>query len=121
MIDIALDPITNDLVFNNFDLSLVDDLDQIAQNLAIRLRFFLAEWYLNIDIGLPYYQIFFVKSPNEIQVESVLKEEIVNTRGVAELLSFSSTFDKAKRIFSVKFTARTVENEEIMKEMELPV
>lgn len=121
MIDIALDPITNDLVFSDFDFQLVDEIEQIMQNLAVRLRFFLAEWYLNINIGLPYYQIFFVKAPNEIQVESILKEEIVTTRGIRELTSFSSNFDKTKRVFSIKFSARTVSNEEILKEMEIPV
>ncbi len=121
MIDIELDPITNDLVFREFDFDLVDDVEQIMQNLAIRLRFFLGEWYLNITVGLPYYQLFFIKAPNEIQIESVLKEEIVTTRGIAELTSFSSNFDSRRRIFTVRFGARTTTNEELLKEMEIPV
>lgn len=121
MIDIGLDPVTNDLVIDDFDFTLLDDTKQIAQNLAIRLRFFLAEWYLDITQGLPYYEIFFVKAPNEIQVESVLKAEIVNTRGIVELTGFSSNFDARRRIFSVRFSARSISGEELMKELEIPV
>lgn len=121
MIDILLDPITNDVVFENFDFHLVDETSQIMQNLSIRLRFILGEWYLDITQGVPYYEEFFIKNPNQIQIESSLKEEIVRTRGIVQLTSFEADFDKRKRIFSVKFTALAISGEEILKEMELPV
>ena len=121
MIDFALDPITNDLVFREFDFDLVDDTKQIIQNLGIRLRFVLAEWYLDITQGIPYYEEFFRKNPNQIQIESILKQEIVQTRGIVELISFVADFDKRRRIFSVKFSARSISGEELLKELELPV
>lgn len=121
MIDIALDPITNDLVFDDFDFSLVDDTNQIIQNLAIRLRFFLGEWFLDITAGIPYYQIFFIKAPNQIQIESILKQEIVDTRGIVEITSFESDFTPNNRKFFVKFGARSISGEELLKELELPV
>lgn len=121
MIDFELDPVTNDLVFVNFDFGLVDETAQIMQNLSIRLRFVLAEWYLDITQGIPYYQEFFKKKPNQIQIESVLKEEIVQTRGIIELTKFEADFDKRRRIFSVSFGARSISGEELLKQMELPV
>ncbi len=121
MIDIALDPITNDLVFEGFDFDLVDDTNQIMQNLAVRLRFFLGEWFLDVTQGLPYYQVFFTKAPNLIQVESILKNEILTTRGIVELISFIADFDSRTRIFSVKFSARSISGEELQKELELQV
>lgn len=121
MIDIALDPVTNDLVFQDFDFALIDDTKQIMQNLAIRLRFILGEWYLDILQGIPYYEVFFRKAPNQIQIESILKQEIVNTRGIVELTAFESDFDQRKRIYYVKFSARSITGEELQKELELPV
>lgn len=121
MIDFALDQVSNDLIFKDFDFALFDDTNQIMQNLAIRLRFILGEWYLDITQGVPYYEVFFRKAPNQIQIESILKEEIVNTRGIVELISFESNFDQRKRIYSVKFSARSISGEELLKEMELPV
>ena len=99
MIDFALDPKTGDLVFEDFDFALVGGVDQIAQNLAIRLRFIQGEWFLNILAGIPYYQYFFIKNPNQIQVETFLKDEISNTDGIIDITSFSSDFDGINRKF----------------------
>lgn len=115
VLDLALDPATHDWPTpsedNNFDLPLVSGIDQISQNLNIRLRFFLGEWYLDTTVGVPYYQFFFVKNPNRIQVETFLKDEIIRTPGVIELTSFSSDFKGTTRDFSVKFSAQTESGE----------
>lgn len=108
MIDFALDPQSGDLIFEDFDFSLVGGVNQIAQNLAIRLRFIQGEWFLNILAGIPYYQYFFIKNPNQIQVESFLKNEIASTRGVTNITSFSSNFDGIRRKFSVDFGCTTL-------------
>jgi len=111
MIDLALDPTTGDLLIENFDAQLVRGIDQIAQNLTIRLRFILGEWYLNILAGLPYYQYIFIKDPNQIQVETFITEEIANTNGVQEITEFSSDFDGISRRFSVNFSCITVDGD----------
>jgi hypothetical protein len=105
MKDLTLDPFTHDLLITNFDLSTVDDVDQITQNLGIRLRFFLGEWFLNIGVGVPFYQSIFVKSPNQINVESAIKNEIINTIGISEILSFASQYDNRSRQFALQFSA----------------
>jgi hypothetical protein len=107
MIDMALDPQTGDLSIESFDIALVDGIDQIAQNLSIRLRFMRGEWYLDIAAGLPYYQYFFIKNPNQLQVETFIKNEIVNTTGINQILNFSSAYDDQRRQFSVNFTCQT--------------
>lgn len=111
MKDIALDPTTSDLLLENFDLQLVEGRDQIAQNLAIRLRFILGEWFLDITAGVPYYDDFFIKAPNQIRIESVLKEEILDTLGIDQILSFTSNFDAQRRIYSVTFSVSTIQGE----------
>lgn len=111
MKDIALDPTTGDLLLENFDLQLVEGCDQIAQNLAIRLRFILGEWFLDITVGVPYYDDFFIKAPNQIRIESVLKEEILDTPGIDQILSFTSNFDAQRRIYSVTFSVSTIQGE----------
>ena len=111
MIDLALDPTTGDLLLENFDAQLVRGIDQIAQNLTIRLRFILGEWYLNILAGIPYYQYIFIKDPNQIQVETFITEEIANTTGVQEITAFSSDFNGINRGFSVNFSCITVDGD----------
>lgn len=121
MIDLALDNVTNDLIFEDFDFKLYDDTNQITQNLAIRLRFMLGEWFLDVTQGVPYYQEIFIKNPNQIQIESSLKQEIVNTEGVVELTKFQSNFDRTNRRYYVNFSVRTISGEELAKEIELTV
>lgn len=111
MKDIALDRLTGDLYLKNFDLQLVEGRDQIAQNLMIRLRFILGEWFLDITAGIPYYDDFFIKAPNQILIESVLKEEILDTHGVNQILSFTSNFNARRRIYSVTFSVITTQGE----------
>lgn len=108
MKDMSLDPKTGDLLLVERSALLVDDVDQIAQNLAIRLRFIQGEWYLNVFAGIPYYEYFFIKDPNQIQVESFLKEAIANTLGVQEITDFSSAYDGQTRTFTVNFTCKTI-------------
>ena len=98
-----------DLMIRNYDLSILDGVDQITQNLAIRLRFFTNDWYLDTRAGIPYYEDVFVKAPNRIRIESLLKDEIINTVGINEILSFASEFNSNLREFSVSFTADTDE------------
>ena len=108
MIDISLDSTGDDILIRDFDLVLIDEVDQIAQNLKIRLRFFLGEWYLDTQAGLPFYSDILVKAPNQYRVESLIKQEIVDTEGVEEITSFTSNYDGANRRFSVQFEATTV-------------
>lgn len=119
MDDLALDPSNGDLIIVDFDLAIVSSTDQIAQNLAIRLRFIQGEWYLNILDGIPYYQYFFIKNPNQIQIETFLKDEISNTNGVVEITSFSSDFDGLSRKFTVNFGCTTI-NGNLQLEEQLP-
>lgn len=118
MIDLELDPVTGDLKIDSFDLSLIEGVDQIAQNIAIRLRFFLGEWYLDVNAGVPYYQYFFIKNPNQIQVESFIKDEILGTDGVLQITDFASDYDGQNRTFKVNFTCQT-ENGLVEIEQEL--
>ena len=120
MIDIAIDQLTGSLAFRDFDLVLVDDTVQIQQNLVIRLKFILGEWYLDITQGVPYFEDFFIKNPNQIRIESVLKQEIINTPGVVELLAFDSSYEDTTRKYFVNFTVRTISGQLLSVEEELP-
>lgn len=42
----------------------VEITDSVIQEIQIRLRWFLGEWKINPEWGLPYYEQVFVKNPN---------------------------------------------------------
>lgn len=96
---------SSDVIIDGFDLQLVDGLEQLRQNLLIRLKFFSNDWFLDTRVGIPYYEDIFIKAPNRIRIENVLKQEILNTDGINEILDFESDFNNNFRNFTVKFTA----------------
>ena len=106
-VDLALSPTTHDLAVGPFDLALTDGLDAIAQRLRIRLRFFLGEWFLNIEAGLPFYQEILAKGTTRSRVEALLKSEILGTPGVTGLESFALSYDGFSRTATVTFSAKT--------------
>lgn len=114
MADIKLDPLTHDVVVENYDVVLVTGVDLIVQRLRQRLWFFMGEWYLAINQGVPYYQEILRKGVTRTRVESALKRAIVTTPGVLELVQFTLDYAPSTRQAEVDFTCR-VEGDEIVE------
>lgn len=92
-----------DLEIKNGDLRLTSGDDGVRQHLQQRLKTFLGEWFLDLDVGLPYFQDILVKNPNVNQIDGIVKQKILTTPGVVELLSFTMNFDSSARALSVEF------------------
>ena len=101
----------NDIFLNGNRISVNQDAEQVAQKVKTKLLFYRGEWFLDITIGVPYFQQVFVKPALIGTIESLIKSQIINTEGVNKLTSFSSNFDRNDRKFSVSFTAETVYGE----------
>lgn len=109
MSDIMLDKNTHDLLIENNTIRLTTGTDTIDQKIKVKLLFFFNEWFLDTRQGVPYYEKFFVKNPNIPELEVIIKDTILTTEGVIEILSFDSNFDKPNRIYQVFTKIRTTE------------
>jgi hypothetical protein len=99
--DLKLDT-DGDLAFSaDGDLVLNEGLEAIAQDIRARLLFFKGEWFLDQDIGLPYFEDILVKNPSILGVMASIRSEIQNTPGVNEITKLEPTFDRANRKLSV--------------------
>lgn len=107
MKDILLTLDTHDLDISNFDLSIVEGADSVAQNVKIRLLFFRGEWFLDTTAGLPFYTDILVKNPNLANIDSIIKAEISETPEVNEITIYSSNFIRSQRKLNVEFTLNT--------------
>lgn len=107
--DLALDPLTGDLLVEGGDLQLLDGLDAIAQHVAIRLQFFRGEWFLDTRIGVPYFTDILVKNPDLNIVRFLLRAAVASTPGVINLQSFDMVFEGITRALNVDFEAETEE------------
>jgi len=107
--DLLLDRQTHDLVVSPFDLELVDGIDLIRQRLKQRLLTIRGEWFLNQDIGLPWFSELNAKGTPESRVRSLLIENIVETEGVESLESFELDYNSATRTLLVEFEVKAAE------------
>jgi len=107
-VDLGLDPLTGDLSIIDNDLVLVNTSEQMVQNLKIRLRFFLGEWFLDTTQGLPLYESILVKNPNLPDIDNIIKAEIIDTEDITEILEYNSDYDKVARTYTISFKVRSI-------------
>lgn len=83
--DFALDS-DGDLGVAHGDLALVARRSAVAQGIAIRLRFFRGEYWLDEAIGVPYLEEVLIKQPNATLVRERLREAIADTPDVTQVI-----------------------------------
>lgn len=109
MSDLAIDINTGDLILEDGDINLNSGLEAIRQNLQARLSFFLGEWFLDVDSGVPYYQDVLKKNPDPVVLDGVFKDAILGTPGVLGLEEFDMQLDTSLRQLKLIFKARSTD------------
>jgi hypothetical protein len=112
--DLRLDPSTNDLALTAGSPTLVSGAGAIAQQLRIRMKFFLGEWFLDTRLGIPYFQKILGKKRRKNLIDSIFRKAISTTPGVKTIDSFEQTFDGATRTLLLSFTVTTQADEVII-------
>jgi len=108
MVDIALQIGTHDLVItSDRDLLLIDNAERVAQQIQIKLKFFLAEWFLDTSDGVPYFEYILVKDPNMNHIRSILRQHISEVDDVSAVTDLTLSLDRKNRTLSVEYTAET--------------
>jgi len=100
-----------DLKLNaNWDLELsaagdISATDSIVQAVRIRLLWFLKEWRLGPNAGIPYFEEILVKNPNEAKARHLIREAVMSVEGVTNVLCVDLVVDRKTRqaAVTVKF------------------
>jgi hypothetical protein len=79
--------------------------DAVDQNLRIRLKFFLSEWFLDQRLGIPFFREVLVKNPNLQVVRAIFRTAILDTPGVASVDSLELSLDNVTRTLTINFQA----------------
>ena len=98
---------TNDIVLQDGDIMMIDNAERVAQQIAITLRFWSGEWFLNTTDGVPYLEYILVKQPNMAHIRQILTEQIQSVEGVKAVTDMELTFDQRERSLLVEYTADT--------------
>lgn len=116
-----VDPFNGDLSVTNNQLDTVTGQEEIRQYSIQVLKTFFGEWFLDITIGIPYFDIFEKKADPD-SIEALFVEAILSTLGIVRLLEFELTIpNKAKRELQLTYKAQTEESlEPLLVEETLP-
>ena len=72
-----IDPVTKDITTENFNLRFTKTLTEYtSQKIESKLKTFLGEWFLDRDLGLPYFQRIFKKKADLDYIDSIFRAEI---------------------------------------------
>ena len=108
--DLLLNPETNDMVFVNGGCPVtVAQQDIVAQRLKITLQTFLGEWFLDTDLGIPYFQQILTKVRNKSTVDAIFQKAILADPGVLEMVEYESTLSANERGFDLSFAVRVAD------------
>ncbi|CAB4197931.1 hypothetical protein UFOVP1309_42 [uncultured Caudovirales phage] len=107
MIDLALDVLTHDLVIQNNDLMLLDGAERVRQQLAIKLKLWTGEWFLDTEFGTPYLSDILGKQISLAGSVAALKASIMAVDGVQTITRFEYTFNRSTRNLDMQFDVQT--------------
>ncbi len=113
MPDLLLGDDTHDLVFINGDFQLTsNESESIRQKLIIKFLSYRGEWFLDTELGVPYFQSILGKSRSKETIDVIFQNAILEEPDVLEVSEFRSTIDKTNRIYKMSFTVRTTNDSE---------
>ncbi len=97
--------VVGDLYLENGTVHLTRDLsEEVSQQLYIRLKTFLGEWFLDGTLGFPWFQsVLGIKVSTGI-VAQLVRKVILGTPGVASIRSFSITRNGTTRFALIQFS-----------------
>lgn len=105
--DLAMDMATGDLALRDGDVLLIDNAERVAQQILITLRFWLGEWFLDVQDGIPYLDYVLVKSPNLLHIRQIFTEAIEKVEGVQRVEEMKFAFDVKNRSLRVDYEVST--------------
>lgn len=105
MPDIRLDKLTWDADISSLAFELTDDKsgESLAQKIAIALKLFKGEWFVNKNDGVPYHQQILQYKGDKALTDAILRSYILNIAGVASVPRFKSVMNKVTREYTLTF------------------
>ena len=90
-------------------LGIVSGLEEMTQLLDQTQSTTQGDWFLDTDLGLPYFQTIMRKSTSIAEIESIYLDTINAVPGVLEIETFNLSLDPATRVLSISFRVRTTD------------
>lgn len=108
-IDLKLDA-NNELVIEDGDIPFTSGLDAIVQQCRIVLQMFQGEWFLNLDVGIPYWEKILGEKPTTaIEAARIFfRRELQLVDGVNKVTRLDITYTGSTRTLNVSWQVNTI-------------
>lgn len=106
MNDLLLDS-NHDLDTSRFDLQIVQGADAVRQNILVKLRLWVGEWFLDTEAGTPWLEDVLGKRVSLAGAIAAIRASILEVDGVDGLGNFSYNFNRQSRVLQYDFEAST--------------
>lgn len=116
MNDLELDLTNSDLVINKLgDLQLLNTEEKVARQTAqINLLTFRGEWFLDLDLGVPYFQRILRRGATKELVDSILQDVVNNSYNIQRITKWRSSLDKVTNTYNLEIFEGVVDSGEIV-------
>ncbi len=109
-VGIKLDLATHDIIFKDGQIQIISDGEKLAQDLKTRLKINLGEARLDNKYGFPFFLVFQTKRLGLSEIESIIKQYILDTNGVESITKFFLQYSGGnERNFLVTFSVKATE------------
>lgn len=104
---LAVDATTGDLQLVNGKFAWTTGLDAIAQDIVIRLRLFVGEWFLDLDAGTDWWSYLGEKftSSRESAMHAEMTNVVLAVAGVTAVSNISLALDATTRVLAINLSA----------------
>lgn len=108
MRNLYIDPATGDITTTvQGNLRLTTTLSEyVSQKIENNLKTFKEEWFLNPDLGLPYFNRILIKNADLDDINTLFSAEISKITEVEEIISFETDYDNVKRKYFITYQVR---------------
>ncbi len=90
-----------------------NDFNAVAQAVMTRLKLWETEWFIDLQEGTPYLYGIMGKY-TEDTVDSLIKNRILETEGVVEILEYSAIFERDLRKYNISVKISTIYGEGVV-------
>lgn len=87
----------------------------IRQAIRVRLLWFFQEWRFAPPIGVPYFEEFFTKNPNQVRMRNIIRREVKSVDGVINVTNIRININPVTRLGLITFTASTTEGDYLLE------
>ena len=102
---------SQDYTFGNAQANYLQDVPEaVAQAVVTRLRLLTGEWFLDVTEGTPY-QAGVLGKQTLATASEAIRERILGTQGLVEILEFEATEDRETRTLTVTAKIATIYGE----------